>query len=68
MRLNRLSQGVLHASSELNQALQRILSHVPEVIHDDILITSQTIEQQYDAIEKVFHTLAENGLTLKSSK
>ena len=70
MRLNRIPQGVLPASSELNQAFQRILSHIPEVrvIHDDILIASQTIEQQYDAIEKVFHTLAENGLTLKSSK
>ena len=70
MRLNRLPQGVLPASSELDQALQQILAHIPEVrvLYDDILIATETREQQYEAIEKVFHTIAENGLTLKKSK
>ena len=70
MRLNRLPQGVLPASSKLNQALQQTLAHIAEVrvLYDDILIATETREQQYEAIEKVFHTIAENGLTLKKSK
>ena len=70
MRLNRLPQGVLPASSELNEALQQIMSHIPQahVIHDDILIATSTLEEQYAAIGNVFQTLSGNVLTLKGSR
>ena len=70
MRLNRLPQGVLPASSELNEALRQIMSHIPQahVIHDDILIATATLEEQYAAIGNVFQALSGNVLTLKGSK
>jgi hypothetical protein len=51
---NRLSQGLLPASSELNKALKELLGHIPEVfmIHDDILLATETEEEQYTVLEK----------------
>ena len=70
IQLNRLPQGVLPASIELNYALQQIFSHIPEVhvIHDDIFIATVTLQQHYEAIDKVLKTLSDNNLTLKCSK
>ena len=70
LRLTRLPQGALPAASELNNALRQIFSAVPEasVIHDDIILATETVDQHYKVLEKVFILLEEHNLTLKGSK
>ena len=70
LRNNRLSQGLLPASSELNKALKQLLGHIPEVfmIHDDILIATETEEEQYAVLDKILQLLEESGLTLNGEK
>ena len=70
LRNNRLSQGLLPASSELNKVLQQLLGHIPELhmIHDDILIATKTEEEQYAVLDMVLELLEEEGLTLNGEK
>ena len=65
IRLCRLPQGILPACSKLNIALTQIFSQIPEVyaIHDDILIASETEEEHYIVLEKVFKLLESHNLT-----
>lgn len=70
LRLSRLPQGALPASSELNNALRQIFSGIPEVfvIHDDIIIATKSQEEHYIILEKVLELLKEHNLTLKGPK
>ena len=70
LRNNRLSQGLLPASSELNKVLKQLLGHIPELhmIHDDILIATKTEEEQYAVLDTVLELLEEEGLTLNGDK
>ena len=49
LRLTRLPQGALPASSELNNALRQIFSGVPNVhvIHDDIILATKSQDEHY---------------------
>ena len=47
------------ASSELNNALRQIFASVSglHVIHDDLLIATETLEEHYVILEKTFKLL-----------
>ena len=70
VRLNRLPQGVLPACSELNNALKQLFSEVQEVkvIHDDVIIATKTLEDQYIVLDKIFNIIKQNNLTLNGQK
>ena len=56
---NRLPQGVLPACSELNNARKQFFSEVQEVkvIHDDVIIATKTLEDQYIVLDKIFNII-----------
>ena len=70
MRLCRLSQGILAASSELNNALRQIFAEISNVyaIHDDLLIATETLEQHYAVVERTLKLIKERGLMLNGPK
>ena len=70
MRYTRLTMGTKPASGELNKALLPLFSHIPgaHVIHDDLIVAGTDTRTHDEALRKVLHTLAENGLTLNTHK
>jgi len=66
----RMPFGLHNSPATWHRFISAILADLPCVFlyYDDILIFSDTKEQQYEYIEAVFKRLAENGLTIISSK
>lgn len=70
MRYNRLTMGTLPASGELNKALTPIFANCPEihVIHDDIIIATESKRAHERVVEMAIKAIQEAGLTLNMEK
>ena len=62
--------GFKPAQGELNAALAPIFAHIPDthLIHDDMVIATDTIEEHLAALREVMETISQNGLTLNPAK
>ena len=62
--------GLKPAQGELNAALAPLFAHIEGVhlIHDDLIIATDTIEEHLIAIRKVMEAISKAGLTLNPSK
>ena len=69
-RYKRLVMGLKPAQGELNAALQPLFAHLPQVhvIHDDIVIATETESEHITITEEVMKILSKSGLTLNSKK
>ena len=65
-----LTMGLKSAQGELNAALLPLFAHIADVhlIHDDLVIATDTIDEHLAALEAVMLAISENGLTLNPSK
>ena len=70
MRYRRLTMGAKPASGELTKALTPLFQNIPHahIIHDDIIIGTDSLEKHHIAIEQVLKTISNSGLTLKREK
>eukprot|EP00112_Aurelia_sp_Birch-Aquarium-sp1_P010952 Seg2314.7 transcript_id=Seg2314.7/GoldUCD/mRNA.D3Y31 product="Transposon Tf2-3 polyprotein" pseudo=true protein_id=Seg2314.7/GoldUCD/D3Y31 len=70
MRYKRLTMGSLPASGELNSRLRPMLANIAdaEIIHDDIVIASETRETHNKTLSQVLQVLCDAGLTLNKTK
>ena len=62
--------GLKPAQGELNAALAPLFAHIEGVhlIHDDLVIATDTIEEHLIALRKVMEAISKAGLTLNPSK
>ena len=69
-RHTRLTMGAKPASGELNKALRPLFKDIAaaHIIHDDLVIATETEEEQETAIIQVLEIIAENNLTLNPDK
>lgn len=69
---NRMSMGLCNAGSTFQRLMEKCMGELNLndclIFIDDILIFSQTFDQQINRIESVFKRLRDNGLKLKPSK
>ena len=65
-----LTMGLKPAQGELNAALAPLFAHIEDVhlIHDDLVIATDTIQQHLIALQAVMEAIAKAGLTLSPSK
>ena len=70
LRYKRLVMGLKPAKGELNAALQPLFAHLPHVhvIHDDIVIATDTESEHITIVEAVMKIVSKSGLTLNSKK
>lgn len=70
MRYKRLTMGTKPASGELHRALQPIFADIPEahVLHDDVIIATETNPHHHEVIDLVLTRLSQKGLTLNPEK
>ena len=69
-RYKRLVMGIKSAQGELNAALQPLFAHLPQVhvIHDDLVIATETKEEHEKMVDEVLKILSSAGLTLNARK
>ena len=69
-RYKRLTMGLKPAQGELNAALLPLFAHIPGVflIHDDIIIATNTQEEHKTAFREVMKVVSETQLTLNPDK
>ena len=69
-RYKRLVMGLTPSQGELNAALIPLFSHINGVhlIHDDLIIATETDEEHAAALKAVFKVISENNLTLNPTK
>ena len=69
-RFTRLTMGAKPASGELNKALRPIFSKIKgvHIIHDDLVIATETEEEHDRAIKEVVEAIKSAGLTLNPHK
>ena len=69
-RYKRLIMGVAPAQGELNTALAPLFAHIKDVylIHDDLIIGSENIEDHNNALRQVMEAIHNSGLTLNPDK
>ena len=62
--------GNMVASGELNKTFTRIFSNIDhtDIIHDDLIIVTPTVEDHDHALEIVLNRIMEVGLTLNLEK
>ena len=65
-----LTMGLKSAQGELSAALLPLFAHISDVhlIHDDLVIATDTIKEHIAALEEVMATISRSGLTLNPSK
>ena len=65
-----LTMGFKPAQGELNAALTPLFAHIPDahLIHDDMVIATDTIEEHLATLREVMETVFRNGLTLNPAK
>ena len=65
-----LTMGIKSAQGELNAALLPLFAHILDVhlIHDDLVIATDTIDEHIAALVEVMATISANGLTLNPTK
>ena len=65
-----LTMGMKPAQGELNAALSPVFAHIPDthIIHDDVVIATDTVEEHLKALKDTMETISEHGLTLNPSK
>ena len=58
------------AQAELNAALKRIFSHIPNVylIHDDFIIGTKCSEEHLEAIHEIMEVIRSKNLTLNPNR
>ena len=58
--------GIKSAQAELNSALQPVFAHIPEahIIHDDLIVATQNVEEHERVIELVMMAIESAGLIL----
>ena len=69
-RYKRLTMGLKPSQGELNAALLPLFSHIPDVflIHDDLIIASETQSAHKAAVRNVMETIFKADLTLNPEK
>ena len=69
-RHTRLTMGAKPASGELNKALRPLFVNTPaaHIIHDDLVVATQTEEEHEQAIDAVMQIIAKANLTLNPDK
>ena len=69
-RYKRLSMGLAPAQGELNAALRPLFAHIPaaHVIHDDLIVATDTEEEHIQAIREVMEAIVKAGITLNPEK
>ena len=69
-RYKRLTMGLKPSQGELNAALLPLFAHIPDVflIHDDLVIATETLSQHKVAVREVLKTICDNDLTLNPKK
>ena len=69
-RYKRLLMGIKPAQGELNMALRPLFSHLRDVflIHDDLIIATETMEEHLEVIRAVMEAVLKAGLTLNPTK
>ena len=62
--------GLKPAQGELNAALAPLFQHIPFVhlIHDDVIIATDTEEEHLAAVRKLMQAIASAGMTLNPKK
>ena len=70
MRYKRLTMSTKPASGELHRALQLIFADIPEahVLHDDVIIATETNSRHHEVLDSVLTKLSQKGLTLNPEK
>ena len=70
MRYRRLSMGSKPASGELTKALLRLFREFCEVhvIHDDVIISTKTLEHHQEILSRMLNKIEGVGLTLNEEK
>ena len=70
MRYTRLTMGTSPASGELNKALMPLFQDIPgvHVIHDDLILATETKIQHEELINKVMKRISDSGMTLNPKK
>ena len=70
LRHKRLVMGIKPAQGELKAALQPLFAHLSHVhvIHDDIVIATDTESKHIAIVEEVMKIVSKSGLTLNSKK
>ena len=65
-----LTMGLKPAQGELNAALAPLFQHIPSVhlIHDDVIIATDTEEEHLAAIRELMQAIASAGMTLNPKK
>ena len=69
-RYKRLIMGVKPAQGELNVSLRPIFAHIRQahLIHDDLVVATQTEEEHKEVIRLVMQAVSQAGLTLNPGK
>ena len=62
--------GIKPAQGELNMALRPVFAHIKNVflIHDDLIMATETMEEHLKVIEAVMEAIKNAGLTLNPAK
>ena len=70
MRYTRLTMGTSPASGELNKALTPLFRDIAgaHVIHDDLILATETEKEHQDLIIKVMEVISKSGMTLNPKK
>ena len=70
MRYTRLTKGTSPASGELNKALTPLFRDIAgaHVIHDDLILATETEKEHQDLIIKVMEVISKSGMTLNPKK
>ena len=65
-----LTMGIKPAQGELNAALAPLFAHITNahLIHDDVVIATNTIEEHLEALNQMMEAISNHGLTLNPSK
>ena len=65
-----LTMSIKPAQGELNAALTPLFAHIPDahLIHDDMVIATNTIEEHLTALSEIMDTISQHGLTLNPAK
>ena len=65
-----LTMGLKPAQGELNAALTPLFAHIPDthLIHDDVVIATNTVEEHLAALNEIMETISQHGLTLNPAK
>lgn len=69
-RYKRLTMGLKPSQGELNAALGPVFAHIKDahLIHDDLIVATETNDEHRQAIEEVMEAIKNAGLTLNPQK